>query len=176
MIFQRFDNFSNLDSINLLIYPADFFKTKEMMRKSPRVRKAPKTQYDNFRKFFAFSCVDLVIFQDKSVLLTKRTRPPYKGYWHLPGSMIHKDESMQDAVKRSAKEELGLDVKIKRYVGVYESLNKFRHDVSHGFVVSTNRWDVETDFQSSDYGFFNKLPKKTLNHHRLLIRDALRRN
>ena len=105
MIFQRFDNFSNLDSINLLIYPGDFFKTKEMMRKSPRVRKAPKTQYDNFRKFFAFSCVDLVIFQDKSVLLTKRTRPPYKGYWHLPGSMIHKDESMQDAVKRSAKEE-----------------------------------------------------------------------
>ena len=175
MIFQKFGNFSNLDSINLLIYPGDFFKTKEMIRKSPRVRKAPKTKYDNFRKFFAFSCVDLVLFQDKSVLLTKRTRLPYKGYWHLPGSMIHKDESMQEAVKRSAKEELGLDVKIKRYVDVYESLNKYRHDVSHGFVVSTNHWDIETDFQSSEYGFFNKLPKKTLNHHRLLIREALRR-
>ena len=176
MIFQRFGNFSNLDLINLLIYPGDFFKTKEMIRKSLGVRKAPKIQYDNFRKFFAFSCVDLVIFQGKSVLLTKRTMNPYKGYWHLPGSMIHKDESMEDAVKRSAKEELGLDVKIKRYVGVYESLNKFRHDVSHGFVVTTDLWDMKTDFQSSDYGFFNKLPKKTLNHHRLLISDALRKS
>ena len=86
--------------------------------------------------------------------------------------MIHKDESMQDAVKRSAKEELGLNVKIIKYVGVYESLNKFRHDVSHGFVVSIIGGNLETDFQSSEHGFFQKLPRKTLEHHKLLIRDA----
>ena len=139
-----------------------------------KVKKAPQKDYDNFRQYFAFSCVDLVIFDGKSILLTKRTRNPYKGYWHLPGSMIHKDESMINAAKRSAKEELGVDIKIEKFLGVYESLDKFRHDLSHGFVVSIKKSKIITDFQSDDYGFFKTLPKKTIPHHRLMIKDALK--
>lgn len=138
-----------------------------------KIRKAPKKEYDNFRKYFAFACVDLVILDGKSVLLTKRTRNPYKGYWHLPGSMIHKTETMQEAAKRSAKEELNLKIKITKLVGVYESLNGFRHDVSHGFLVQVIGGKIKTDFQSSDIGFFKTIPKKTLQHHKLMIRDAL---
>ncbi|WKT57475.1 NUDIX domain-containing protein [Candidatus Nitrosotenuis chungbukensis] len=147
------------------------------MKKQPKnqkIRIAPKKEYDNFRKYFAFSCIDMVIFDGKSVLLTKRTRDPYKGYWHLPGSMIHKDEKMTDTVRRSAKEELGLDVKIRKFVGVYESLNTFRHDVSHGFVVSINGGQIKTDHQSSDLRFFARLPSKIIPHHRALIKDALK--
>jgi ADP-ribose pyrophosphatase YjhB (NUDIX family) len=139
-----------------------------------KVRKAPEKEYNNFRKYFAFSCVDMIILNGKSVLLTKRTRNPYKGYWHLPGSMVHKDETLHNAVKRSAKEELGLNVKIKKFIGVYESLNKFRHDVSHGFLVVPSRNKIKTDFQSDDYGFFAKLPSKTLPHHKKMITDALK--
>ena len=139
-----------------------------------KVKKAPQKDYDNFRKYFAFSCVDMIIFDGKSVLLTRRTRNPYKGYWHLPGSMVHKDETLHDAVKRSAKEELNLNVKITKFVGVYESLNKFRHDVSHGFIVSTSKGVIKTDYQSNDYGFFARLPAKTLPHHKRMICDALK--
>ena len=141
-----------------------------------KIRKAPQKEYDDFRKYFAFSCVDLVILDGKSVLLTKRTKNPYKGYWHLPGSMIHKTETMQEAVKRSAKEELNLRIKIKKFVGVYESLNAFRHDVSHGFIVLVIGGKMKTDFQSSDVKFFHRLPRKILPHHRLMIRDALKAN
>lgn len=137
------------------------------------VKKAPQKDYEHFRKYFAFSCVDLIILDGKSVLLTRRTRNPYKGYWHLPGSMVHKDETLQGAVKRSAKEELNLNVKIKRFVGVYESINKFRHDVSHGFIVVPSKGKIKTDYQSDDYGFFTRLPDKTLPHHKKMIRDAL---
>ncbi len=147
------------------------------MKKQPKnqkIRIAPKKEYDNFRKYFAFSCVDLVIFDGKSVLLTKRTRDPYKGYWHLPGSMIHKTEKMTDTVKRSAKEELGLDVKIEKFIGVYESLDRFRHDVSNGFVVSIKGGQLKTDHQSSDIGFFARLPSRIIPHHRMLIKDAMR--
>lgn len=144
-----------------------------MKQNLAKIRKAPQKEYDNFRRYFAFSCVDLIILDGKSVLLTKRTRNPYKGYWHLPGSMIHKTETMQDAVKRSAKEELNLRVKIKKFVGVYESLNVFRHDVSHCFMVSVISGEMKTDFQSSDIQFFHNLPRKLLPHHRLMIRDAL---
>lgn len=139
-----------------------------------KIRKASKKDYDNFRKYFAFSCVDLVIFDGKSVLLTKRTRNPYKGYWHLPGSMIHKTETMQEAAKRSAKEELNLKIKIKKLIGVYESFNGFRHDVSHGFLVQVTGGKIKTDFQSNDIGFFKTLPRKTFPHHKLMIRDALK--
>jgi ADP-ribose pyrophosphatase YjhB (NUDIX family) len=139
-----------------------------------KVKKASQKDYDNFRKYFAFTCVDLIIFDGKSVLLTRRTRNPYKGYWHLPGSMVHKDETLQGAAKRSAKEELNLNVKIKKFVGVYESLNKFRHDVSHGFVVTISKGAIKTDYQSNDYGFFKKLPAKTLHHHKRMIRDAMK--
>jgi len=137
------------------------------------VKKAPQKEYDDFRKYFAFSCVDLIILDGKSVLLTRRTRNPYKGYWHLPGSMVHKDERLQDAVKRSAKEELNLNVKIKKFIGVYESLNKFRHDISHGFIVVPSRGKIKTDYQSDNYGFFTKLPSKTLPHHKKMILDAM---
>lgn len=142
--------------------------------KNQKVRIAPKKEYDNFRKYFAFSCVDLVIFDGKSILLTKRTRDPYKGYWHLPGSMVHKDEKIIDAVKRSAKEELNLNVRVEKSLGFYESLDKYRHDISHGFVVSVAGGQMKTDYQSSDLRFFERLPRPLIPHHRKMITDALK--
>lgn len=140
--------------------------------KNQKARIAPKKEYDSFRKYFAFSCVDLVIFDKKSVLLTRRTRNPYKGYWHLPGSMVHKNETMLDTVRRSAKEELNVDVRVIRPLGFYESLDKYRHDISHGFVVSVEGGDMKTDYQSSDLRFFERLPRQLIPHHRKMILDA----
>lgn len=139
-----------------------------------KILKAPEREYDNFRKYFAFSCIDLLIFDGKAVLLTKRTRNPYKGYWHLPGSMIHKGEKINDAILRSAREELNLSVRVKKFVGVYESLDKFRHDVSHGYVVSVKSGTIRTDHQSSELRFFARLPSKMIPHHRAMVKDALK--
>lgn len=139
--------------------------------KSQKIRKASKKEYDRLRKYFAFSCADLVIFDGNSVLLTKRTRNPYKGYWHLPGSIIHKNERIIDTVKRSAKEELNLDVTVIKFLGFYESLDKYRHDISHGFVVSAVG-NMKIDYQSSDLRFFEHLPQRLVPHHRKMITDA----
>lgn len=138
------------------------------------MRKAPKNEYDRFRKYFAFPCVDLVILDGNAVLLTKRTRNPYRGYWHLPGSIIHRGEKIDDVVRRSAKQELGLVVTKKQFLGVYESLDKFRHDVAHGFLVSVRHGKIKTDAQSSEFKFFSRLPSKIIPHHRLVIKDAHR--
>ena len=139
--------------------------------KSQKIRIAQKKEYDNFRKYFAFSCADLVIFDGKSVLLTKRTRNPYKGYWHLPGSIIHKNEKIIDTIKRSAKEELNLDITAMKFLGFYESLDRYRHDISHGFVVSA-AGKMKTDYQSSDLRFFERLPRRLVPHHKKMITDA----
>lgn len=142
--------------------------------KNQKIRIAPKKDYDNFRKYFVFSCVDLVIFDGKSVLLTKRTRNPYSGYWHLPGSIVHKNEKISDAINRSAKEELNLDVNVIKFLGFYESLNQYRHDISHGFLVSIRGGEMKTNYQSSDLRFFEHLPRKLIPHHRKMITDALK--
>ncbi len=131
-----------------------------------------KKQYDLFRKYFPFACTDLILFEKDSVLLTKRTQNPYKGMWHLPGTMIRKNEKIDDAIKRAAEKELCLKVSIIQYVGFFESINDFRHDISHGFIVKTKKMQIQTDFQSSDYKFFKKIPKNTVPHHKKMIKKA----
>ena len=55
------------------------------------MKRASEVDYKKFRKFFTFSCVDLLIFgDDNRILLTKRSINPFKGYWHLPGTIIRR--------------------------------------------------------------------------------------
>jgi ADP-ribose pyrophosphatase YjhB (NUDIX family) len=131
-----------------------------------------KKQYDSFRKYFPFSCADLILFEDDSILLTKRTQNPFKGMWHLPGTMIRKDEKIEEAIKRAGETELGLKVSIIQYVGFFESIDNFRHDISHGFIVKTKKIQIKTDFQSNDYKFFKRLPKNLVPHHKTMIKKA----
>jgi ADP-ribose pyrophosphatase YjhB (NUDIX family) len=131
-----------------------------------------KKQYNSFRKYFPFSCADLILFEDDSILLTKRTQNPFKGMWHLPGTMIRKDEKIEEAIKRAGETELGLKVSIIQYVGFFESIDNFRHDISHGFIVKTKKIQIKTDFQSNDYKFFKRLPKNLVPHHKTMIKKA----
>ena len=138
------------------------------------MKKSSTKNYEKFIKVFPFSCVDVLLFKNDAILLTKRTRNPYKNYWHLPGHMIRKNESMRQAVKRAGKNELSLNVIIKKYVGVYESLNSFRHDISHGFIVKIKSGDIKTDFQSKEMKFFKRIPRDTIPHQKKMIKEAKR--
>ena len=40
-----------------------------------------------------------------------------KGFWRVPGGRPEDDEKVEDTLKREIKEELGLDIKIKRFLG-----------------------------------------------------------
>ena len=135
-------------------------------------RMSSTENYKKFIRIFPFSCVDILLFKDNSILLTKRTQNPYKNYWHLPGHMIRKNETMKQAVKRAARDELNLNVIIQRYVGVFESLNSFRHDISHGFVVKSKSGKMKTDFQSKEMKFFKRIPKNTIPHQKKMIKEA----
>ena len=55
---------------------------------------------------------DVVLFtlrdQDLQVLLVKRGRWPYEGYWAIPGGFARMDESLEAAAKRELNEEAGV--------------------------------------------------------------------
>src|SRR5512143_2130612 len=61
-----------------------------------------------------------VIFDDKreKVLLTRRAD---NGLWCLPGGKMEPGESVEECCRREVVEETGLDVKLKRLIGVYSN-------------------------------------------------------
>jgi 8-oxo-dGTP diphosphatase len=81
----------------------------------------PEELYKKVFKFIPRFTVDVIIKKGSSILLTKRDIPPFRGYWHLPGGTIRYGERIKEAVKRVAKEETGLKVKIKKLIGIYDS-------------------------------------------------------
>lgn len=63
---------------------------------------------------------DAVIVQDSEVLLLERDHPPFEGHWVLPGGLVEPDETARQACVREAHEEVGLDVTVEDFVGLYD--------------------------------------------------------
>ena len=67
--------------------------------------------------------VTAIIIRNGKVLLGKRSINPYKGYWDPPGGFLEDGEDPEQGLKREMKEELGVDIKIKKFIGVF--IDKF---------------------------------------------------
>ncbi|WP_430525403.1 GDP-mannose mannosyl hydrolase [Burkholderia vietnamiensis] len=70
--------------------------------------------------------IDLIISnEDGAYLLGHRTNRPAQGFWFVPGGRIHKNERLDDAFRRIARDELGCS-DLKRadaeLVGIYDHL------------------------------------------------------
>jgi colanic acid biosynthesis protein WcaH len=65
-------------------------------------------------------CVDLVVEVDDGVVLGRRTNEPAKGEWFWPGGRIYKGESLDNAARRVAREELGFEPDELERLGVSE--------------------------------------------------------
>ena len=69
--------------------------------------------------------IDLVIKNpSKKVLLGKRTNRPAMGYWFVPGGRIIKNETINQALKRISKVEVGLDLSTETLslLGAYDHI------------------------------------------------------
>lgn len=63
---------------------------------------------------------DAVIVLDREVVLLERDHPPFERSWVLPGGLVEPDETAREACIRETKEEVGLDVTIDEFVGLYD--------------------------------------------------------
>lgn len=67
--------------------------------------------------------VDILFFNTKGqILLGKRINEPLAGVYYIPGGRIHRWETLLDAAKRKAKEELSVDINVQKLklVGIYD--------------------------------------------------------
>jgi 8-oxo-dGTP diphosphatase len=140
------------------------------------VVKIPNDIFKQIEKYMPFSSVDIIILKDQKIILTKRSIPPYRGYWNLPGSVILKNEKMVAAVKRSSKEELGIEVANPTFIGNYETFTKFRHYITHLFLTKYKSGKIKLDFQSSHSILVdpNRIPNHTVPIQKLMIKGALK--
>jgi ADP-ribose pyrophosphatase YjhB (NUDIX family) len=53
------------------------------------------------------------------VLLVRRAVEPCRGHWDCPGGFVDPDEHPEQTVRREMREELGIDVEITRFVGIF---------------------------------------------------------
>ena len=64
--------------------------------------------------------VEVVITSSDGVVLSLRDTGPCRGLWHIPGGTVRFGEPLTDAVRRVARQELGLEVAIDRLLGYIE--------------------------------------------------------
>ncbi|MGH7597526.1 MAG: NUDIX hydrolase [bacterium] len=64
-------------------------------------------------------CVGAVIIKNGKVLLIRRANEPFKNHWDFPGGFLEAGEKPKDGLQREIGEELQIDVKIIRVLGIY---------------------------------------------------------
>lgn len=142
-------------------------------RNQPMIKKLPLKEYFSIYSKVPRLCVELVIKdKDGGVLLTLRDISPAKGFWHLPGGTVSFNESIESAVKRIGKEELGVSVsslKFLQYLDWFKSKNSFGRVLSLVFEAKIDKGSIKLDKNASDFGFFKHSPKNIVSEHKKML-------
>ncbi|KXA97106.1 hypothetical protein AKJ37_03730 [candidate division MSBL1 archaeon SCGC-AAA259I09] len=121
----------------------------------------PDDLFEDFLSCMPQVSVELFLIHNGKVLLAKRRNKPLKGEWFWPGGRLYKGEKLKNAARRIAREELGIEVKIEKRLGVYchfwnespfEKVESV-HTVNVVFQVRSNKniENIELDEQHEDY-------------------------
>lgn len=130
------------------------------------VKKLPPDIYNEIYSKVPRLAVELLIKNQNGVLWVKRNIPPGQGMWYIPGGTVLLDESIDDALKRIARAELGVEVEIIKFVKVldwYQSKNVTGHPISLVYEVRIIEGEIKLDNQSSEYRYFKGLPENSMD-------------
>ena len=119
-----------------------------------------------------FCTVDVIIETEDGVILIKRKNPP--SGWAIPGGFVDYGESLEDAVRREAKEETGLDIKLKRQFHTYSDPKRDpRHHTISTIYIATASGKPKAGDDAKEVGIFNKdsLPEEIAFDHRQILED-----
>jgi len=119
--------------------------------------------------------VDGIIIEKGKVLMIKRKIEPFKGYWVLPGGHVEYGETVENAIKREIKEELGVSAKIEKLIGVFSNPKRDPryHSISIAYLLKKEKGGkITLNFEASEFKFFplNNLPKNIGFDHREMIK------
>jgi len=119
--------------------------------------------------------VDGLVIRDNKILLIKRGRDPFKGFWALPGGYVDWNESTEEAVTREVMEETGLKVSSCELIGVYSSPGRHPKQVINIAykVTATGEPKASDDAEEFCWCSLNELPAQLAFDHKKIIGDSL---
>lgn len=119
----------------------------------------PEKLYRQIEKSVITLCVDVIIKKDGEYLLAKRVLKPYKERWFIPGGRVLRGETIEQAAKRKAFEELGVKIKNLVLCGYNETVFRDRQDFTMIFIAEMYGNKITLDSkQNSTYKWSKKLP------------------
>ena len=117
--------------------------------------------------------VDLVVETAEGVLLVKRKNPPLG--WALPGGFVDEGESLENAAAREAKEETGLDVRLREQFFTYSDPDRDprRHTMTTVYLADA-AGDPKAGDDAADARFWpwDCLPQPLCFDHGRILRDV----
>jgi len=139
------------------------------------VKKLPFSEFKSIYSRVPRLCVEIVIKTNNGVILTKRDIEPEKGKWHIPGGTVLNGERLEDAVKRIAKEELGVEVKVGKILGVIEYFlkNYFGQMVGIVFSAKLLSKDLKVDKNAQEFKFFKTIPNNMIKDQKEFLNKKL---
>ena len=90
--------------------------------------------------------IDLLVKKDNKILLGKRINKPAQGYFFSIGGRVYKNETIDSAMMRIAKDELNIELKlIPRFIDVFEHFydDSIYQDVSTHYVNLAYEIEIE---------------------------------
>lgn len=117
--------------------------------------------------------VSIILHKDGKALMLQRAHEPFKAFWVLPGGFIGYEETPEEAIKREAKEETGLEITINGIVGAYRIDNDPRGVHIDIIFYGTLNGEIEINKDSKSWQYFSpeQLPDKIAYKHREAIAD-----
>lgn len=139
----------------------------------------PSALYKEIIQVLPLVNADVILTHKNKFLLMKRAIPPLKGKWHSIGGRIERGETPEQAARRESREETGLSVEIKHFLGVenlLENMNGItRHTISIVFLAhprSKNIDGLTLNFENKEAQWFTKIPKNASAFARKYLRQV----
>lgn len=119
--------------------------------------------------------VDVLIRKDDGYVFIKRKNEPYRGCWAIPGGLVEYGETVEQAAKREAKEETGLDVKLIRLVGVYSDPTRDPrgHCISIAYLAEVVSGELRAATDAKKAKIFKRKPDNLAFDHSKIFEDAI---
>ena len=109
--------------------------------------------------------------ESKKTVMSKRNIPPCKGMWHLPGGTVLLRETLFEAAKRIAREEVSITVNPLGIAGIKEYSRKtaFGQVVAIVFVAKGIRGKLHGNEYAKAVDTFTKLPMKMIKEQKDML-------
>jgi ADP-ribose pyrophosphatase YjhB (NUDIX family) len=136
-----------------------------------RVKKLTEKQYYRIYSMVPRTTIDLIIFYEDGIILSRRDIPPCKGMWHIPGGTILLGERLSEAAVRISREEVGLTIKPLGIIGVkeYSRRTAFGQAIALVFIAEGIGGRLHGNEYARKVAVFTKLPENLIKEQRDML-------